>query len=108
MYFHKKMYFLLVAGCIAISVNSQDRRNTLAPIQPPSISSTSSSPFRPGPKPYKEVITEKALSKRGLFHVHKVEEKWFFELGDSLMGRDILVVNRFSKATCQSFTPWIK
>ena len=98
MYFYKKMYFLLVAGCIAISVNSQDRRNTLAPIQPPSISSTSSSPFRPGPKPYKEVITEKALSKRGLFHVHKVEEKWFFELGDSLMGRDILVVNRISKA----------
>jgi hypothetical protein len=44
------------------------------------------------------VITDKAQSQKGLFTVHKVDDKWFFEIGDSLLGRDILVVNRISKA----------
>ena len=29
-------------------------------------------------QPKKDVITEKAISKKGLFHIHKVEEKCFF------------------------------
>ena len=49
-------------------------------------------------KPYKEVITNKAISHRGLFTVHKVEERFFFEIPDSLLGKDILIVNRISKA----------
>ncbi|MBZ5859460.1 zinc-dependent metalloprotease [Flavihumibacter profundi] len=51
-----------------------------------------------GPKPYKEVITAKAVTSIGLFKVHKVEDKFYFEIDDSLLGRDILVVNRLSKA----------
>ncbi|MBL7730790.1 MAG: zinc-dependent metalloprotease [Chitinophagaceae bacterium] len=51
-----------------------------------------------GPKPYKEVITSKAVSDGGMFWVHKVEDKYFFEIPDSLLERDILVVNRLSKA----------
>ena len=50
-----------------------------------------------GPKPYKEVITSKAVSDAGLFWVHKVEDKYYFEMPDSLFNRDI-VVNRISKA----------
>ncbi len=56
---------------------------------------------RPGtpavPKPYKDVITSKAVTRVGFFKVHKVEEKYFFEIPDNLLGRDILVVNRISK-----------
>ncbi len=51
-----------------------------------------------GPKPYKEVITSKAVSDRGLFWVHKIEDKYFFEIPDSLFGREILIVNRISKS----------
>ncbi|KAA3439346.1 zinc-dependent metalloprotease [Rufibacter hautae] len=50
------------------------------------------------PKPYAEVITDKAQSKSGFFKTHKVEDKYFFELADSVLGREILVVNRISKA----------
>jgi hypothetical protein len=50
-----------------------------------------------GPKPYKEVITDKAISKTGLFTVHKVEDKWYFEIPDSMMNREILAVTRYSK-----------
>lgn len=52
-----------------------------------------------GPKPYKEVITSKAVSDAGLFTVHRVEDKYYFEIPDSLFNRDILVVNRISKAS---------
>ena len=52
-----------------------------------------------GPKPYKEVITSKAISDGGLFWVHKVDDKYYFEIPDSLFNREILVVNRISKAS---------
>ncbi|MBI3140111.1 MAG: zinc-dependent metalloprotease [Sphingobacteriales bacterium] len=51
-----------------------------------------------GPKAYKDVITAKAVTDAGLFSIHKVDEKYFFEIPDSLLNRDILVVNRLSKA----------
>ena len=51
-----------------------------------------------GPKPYKEVISSKAVTDDGLFKVHKVEDKYYFEIPESLFGREILVVNRISKA----------
>jgi hypothetical protein len=50
------------------------------------------------PKAYSTVITDKALTKKGMITTHKVEEKFFFEIADSLLGREILVVNRISKA----------
>ncbi|WP_432714440.1 zinc-dependent metalloprotease [Pedobacter sp.] len=49
-------------------------------------------------KPYATVITGKAITNKGMITTHKVEEKFFFELADSLLGREILVVNRISKA----------
>jgi len=51
-----------------------------------------------GPKPYKQVITNKAKSKTGLFTVHKIDNSYFFEIPDSVLGRDLLVVNRIAKS----------
>ncbi len=51
-----------------------------------------------GPKPYADVITSKAVSKKGFINVHKVDETYFLEIPDSILNRDILVVNRISKA----------
>jgi len=50
------------------------------------------------PKPYSQVITSKAKTDDGFFKVHLIEDKYFFELPDSLLKRDILTVNRISKA----------
>lgn len=47
---------------------------------------------------YDEVITEDAITKEGLLDVHKVGDSWYFEIPDTLLGRDLLVVNRLSKA----------
>src|SRR5688572_17958643 len=51
-----------------------------------------------GPKQFKDVITSKAVSDDGLFCIHKQDDKYYFEIGDTLLGREILVVNRISKA----------
>ncbi len=52
---------------------------------------------RVAPKPFKDVITDKAITKVGLFTVHKVDDKFYFDIPDSLLGREILAVTRFSK-----------
>ena len=51
-----------------------------------------------GPKPYSEVITSKAKTDKGLLITHKVDDKYYFEIPDEILGREILVVNRISKA----------
>lgn len=49
-------------------------------------------------QPYGKVITGKAKTMNGFFKVHNVEGKYYFEIADSLLGRDILIVNRIVKA----------
>jgi ribosomal protein S18 acetylase RimI-like enzyme len=53
---------------------------------------------RAQPRPYKSVITDKAFTRTGLFKVHRVDDHYFFEIPDSLLGREILVVARIAKA----------
>lgn len=49
---------------------------------------------RRGPRPYAQVITDKAVTDAGGITVHKVDDRWFFEVPDSLVGRDFLLVTR--------------
>lgn len=48
-----------------------------------------------GIKPYSQVVTKEAESDSGVFVVHKVGEKYFYEIPDSLLGRDFLWISRF-------------
>lgn len=45
-------------------------------------------------KIYSDVINDKAITDIGLFDVHKVEDKYYYEINDSLLGRDMLMVTR--------------
>ena len=51
-------------------------------------------------KKYSEVITKDFVTSKGLFTVHNSKEKdlTYFEIPDSLMGQDIMVINRLTKA----------
>jgi len=49
---------------------------------------------RRGPRPYAQVITERAVTDAGGVTVHRVDDRWFFEVPDSLVGRDFLLVTR--------------
>lgn len=54
-------------------------------------------PAKPGPKPYKDVITAKAKTTKGLFTVHKIDDKYFFELPENLFNKEIMAITRYSK-----------
>lgn len=48
-------------------------------------------------KKYSEVITKDAESDEGLFAVHKVKDKYYYEIPDSLLGDVMLMVSRIAK-----------
>lgn len=73
-------------------------QNPPAGTMPPGAASGARPGASTGPKPYNEVITAKAKTSRGLFTTHRIEDKFYFEIPDSLLEREILVVNRISKA----------
>lgn len=39
--------------------------------------------------------SKKSVDRKGMFHVQKVENDWFFEIPDSLIGRDFLTTTRY-------------
>src|SRR3954462_2629472 len=96
----KRFSLLVLLACFSALTYAQKKGSTPAA---PADTAKRPAPLAPrppqtGPKPYKEIITDKAITRKGLFTVHRIEDKWFFEMGDSLLGRDVLVVNRISKA----------
>lgn len=49
-------------------------------------------------KPYKEVVPATAKTLKSFFSLHLVADKYLFEIPDSLLNKDILVVTRIDKA----------
>lgn len=50
------------------------------------------------PKDFKDFIDASAKSQKGMISVHKMSDKWYFEIPDTLLNRDIMAVTRYSKA----------
>ena len=48
-------------------------------------------------KSYEDIISDKANSDSGLFIVHEVDEKFYYEIPDSLLGKEMLMVTRIAK-----------
>jgi hypothetical protein len=47
--------------------------------------------LKPGePKPYKDVITAEAKTEKGIFTVHRIDEKVYFEIPTSMYDKDML------------------
>jgi uncharacterized protein DUF4953/uncharacterized protein DUF5117/uncharacterized protein DUF5118 len=88
------LLFLITVSSFSI-LQAQDKKTT--PGTTPAAPATPLTPPKTGPKPYKEIITDKAKTTKGLFTVHKVEDKWYFEIPDSLFGREILAITRIAK-----------
>ncbi|TAE13855.1 MAG: DUF5117 domain-containing protein [Bacteroidetes bacterium] len=103
----QKSPFCLLALALALQVqvsSAQNRPTTPPPTTPatgaqPPAGGMPPSMMAPktGPKAFKEVVTDKAVSKKGLFTTHKVDDKYYFEIADSILGREILVATRYVK-----------
>lgn len=50
------------------------------------------------PKPYDEVITDEAESDEGIFTVHRIDDKIYYEIPGSEFGKDFLWVSRIAAA----------
>lgn len=95
----KLRFVALTAIAVASGLNSlqaQDRAKKSAPAPEAAKPATPPAP-KSGIRPYKEVITDKAKTDKGLFKVHRLDGKYFFEIPDSLFNREMLVVTRYAK-----------
>lgn len=97
----KKVFLFFINVTIFLSfINAQKPEPTP---NPNNTNNNTTHPITPAiskpntPKPYKEVITDKAISKKGLFTIHKVDDKFYFEIPDSILHREILAVTRYAK-----------
>ncbi len=100
----KKVLLLVTAFTVSLSLSADAQKKKKKEEAKPVVQEVKKpeAPKRPeapkkGPKPYKEVIDSTAKTKTGLHTVHKVGDKYYFEIPDSLIGRDIIAVTRYSK-----------
>lgn len=86
--------FLVFASCKTAEKASKSKKGsaTTAMAPPPA-----KKPNKNDPKPYNKVITKDAKSDAGLFTVHTLNDKFFYEIPDSLFDREMLMVTRIAK-----------
>ena len=58
---------------------------------------TKASDAKKEPKPYKKVIDSSAVTQRGLIDVHKIDNKYLFEIPDAILGSEMMTITRYSK-----------
>lgn len=49
---------------------------------------------RGGPRPYRQVIPERAITRDGMFRTHMVDERLYFEIPSEMYGREMLLIIR--------------
>ncbi|MBL7692674.1 MAG: zinc-dependent metalloprotease [Flavipsychrobacter sp.] len=96
----KKLLILPLMAFVAVGATAKNKKKKdsapAATTGAPAAKSDSGS-AKKGPKPFNKVITDKAVSRKGLFSIHKVDDKWYFEIPDSIMNREMIVTTRYSK-----------
>ncbi|MGB0525659.1 MAG: zinc-dependent metalloprotease [Flammeovirgaceae bacterium] len=102
----KKRYFkvlVMVFTCFLIghpasfAQKDKKKKKGKGAVTAPTKAPTKKPPMRKkGPKPYDKVITKDAKSDEGLFSTHEVKGKFYFEIPDSLLEREILLVSRIA------------
>jgi hypothetical protein len=78
---------LVVLGCANQKSTTKKSTNT----------STSSASKDEKIKPYSKIITSAAKTDEGLFKVHQVGEKYFYEIPNSVLQKDMLWVSRIAQ-----------
>jgi hypothetical protein len=104
----KAIFFLVNIFLLSVSLHAQTleslplliqdttKRDTLKKQETPS-SVPAGNDQLSAPRNYYNLLRNKAVTRKGLFTVHKVEDKYYFEIPDSLLGHDLLVVGRIAQ-----------
>ena len=83
---------LLTFGVLACSRATSAAPAQQAPAPVPGAAGRAQAPDAAAPKPYNEVITAGAVTDSGIFVVHRIGEKLFYEIPPALFGREFLMV----------------
>jgi len=82
---------IALAACCAFALPSFAQTPPPKPGDTAKAQATPPKPPKPGsPKPYKEVVTEEAVTQKGVFKVHKIDEKYLWEIPENLLNRELL------------------
>jgi hypothetical protein len=93
---------------LAVLVTSFLIMEAQEPTPAPPVASTTPSPIldrlpgigsSPSPQAYDKVITKDAKSKAGLFTVHEVKEKYYYEIPKTELNREFLLVTQVARTT---------
>lgn len=95
----KTLILTLFAGILLLpfTANSQSRKNKKRTSKAEVVQPTPPKKKENGIKPYDDVITKEAMTDDGLFKIHKLKDKYYFEVPDSLLNKDMLLVSRIAK-----------
>ncbi len=80
----KRYFFLALLLLFAVNLNAQDKKKE-------------DSKKDKKEKTYEDIIGETAKSDEGLFTVHEVKDKFYYEIPDNLLGKEMLMVTRIAK-----------
>lgn len=93
--------YFIAAALLASVVSVAQTRDTSRPAGAPQIGNLPpgfvGGAQRQGPRAYRDVITSKAVSQKGMITVHRVDDKYYFEVPNTILGREILAVTRYIK-----------
>src|SRR5690554_385730 len=95
------LFSALCFGLMGITSNSsqaQQAPKKPTPISENAKSDTSKKESKKAPKQFVDFIKADTKKDQGLFTVYIQDDKYYFEIADSILSRDILVVNRISRS----------
>lgn len=98
-----------LAWVLAASFSMQGQEQP-APSEPAPAAPPAAEPAKPaapagrrgpqsGPKPYDEVITKEAKTSTGIFKVHEINNKYYYEIPKAELGKDFLMVTQVARNT---------
>jgi hypothetical protein len=90
------------ALCLAAALYGQDVPAPETPATPAGAPAGLAAALRassPDPQPYEKVITKDAKTSKGIFAVHQVRDRYYYEIPKAELGREFLLNVRISKTT---------
>ena len=80
----KRHYAFIVLAFLAINLQAQDKKSK-------------DDKKEKKEKTFDDIITKDAKSDEGLFNIHEVKDKFYYEIPDTLLGKEMLMVTRIAK-----------
>jgi hypothetical protein len=97
---------LVLTLTICVFILAPRSQATSSPQDPPAPAAGGAGQDRPGrpdqtpePRPYERVITKEAKSDEGIFTIHTIKEKVYYEIPKSELGKEFLWVSQIAKTT---------